>query len=308
MKAARYIGVGWFLLDAGCSDASFSSSPELVTEPRIIAVIAEPPEARPGQTVAYRAVYAAPRSAETRDTTWTYCTTPRAPGKRGIVAEACRSEEGIPLGRGRRVEARLPLETCQRFGPDPAPTTAGVPTRPQDPDASGGYYAPVRVEAWAQLWFHFQRTWCALPDAPSALWNEFVAQYPSNQNPRATGVGAAGMVLPVEGAADALPTVEPISGSDLELALLFPLEAQEKYVVLNIDAARIVERTERVLVDAYVSAGKLDPTTTGLTATDTGWTASFTLTDLPPGTTRFWLVARDERGGSSAYWGELGVE
>ncbi len=54
----------------------------------------------------------------------------------------------IDLGEGQTESGKLPMDACRLFGPDFPPATVDMPAgRPVDPDASGGYYQPVRVIA-----------------------------------------------------------------------------------------------------------------------------------------------------------------
>lgn len=155
-----------------------------VTEPRILAVIAEPAEARPGEEVRLRAVVAAPAAISAEGGSWSFCLSPPPPGTRSIVSDACRDEAGALLAvDGEGALGTVPRDACQRFGPDPLPSELTETARPQAPDATGGFYIPVCITAFGQRWFHFQRLRCPLPDAPSEIAQELAEGYVTNTNP-----------------------------------------------------------------------------------------------------------------------------
>src|SRR5262245_60451121 len=109
----------WIVLPmalAGCSPA-FHDDPPLITSPRVLAVIADPPEVRPCGDVTVHAVAA---GRDISEASYAFCTPPATVGDPRPVASDCIDEPGIPLdGNGADATGTVPADACARFGPDP---------------------------------------------------------------------------------------------------------------------------------------------------------------------------------------------
>lgn len=90
-------------------------------------------------------------------------------------------------GSSTTASASLPVKACNQFGPDP-PQIEGQPaSRPTDPDATGGYYQPVRllVDTGGQYLFTLGETRiaCNLPGATAEVLQSYRQFYHLNHNP-----------------------------------------------------------------------------------------------------------------------------
>ena len=270
---------------AAC-DPALPQQVSTIDAPRVIAVVATPAEAAPGAAVAYAAVVASPDgTAAAPAIAWAYCTDPKPPTEDNAVAVGCVAEPAalVPLGVGATAAATLPADACRSFGPDTPATGA----RPRDPDASGGYYQPVRAElAGAPLTFGLHRLACNLGDAPPSVVREYRDRYRANQHPTLATVALA----------DGASAVAP--GATVGLTATWPAATAEAYVVYDRVAVAIVARREALRVGWFATAGALAADATGVaaddpaTATTVAWTAPTT-----PGVVHLWAVLHDDRGG-----------
>ena len=95
----------------------------------------------------------------------------------------------VPLGRGPTAKGTIPDDACRQFGPDVPQAKAGQPAgRPTDPDATGGYYQPLRLfvpvpKAGQLLALGSTRISCGLPDATRAQLEVFQQKTRPNENP-----------------------------------------------------------------------------------------------------------------------------
>lgn len=270
----------------------------LVDEPRLIAVIAEPAEAAPGEAVTYALVGAAPGGAlDVAPARWAYCLAPKAPTEDNAVASACLGDDDeqiVPLGAGATVAATVPDDACSRFGPDTPP--GGF--RPRDPDGTGGYYQPARAtlatEAADLVAFGLHRLRCNLDGAPPEIARQFRDTYVANVNPPPPTLTAR-----ADGAAIDLTAPLP-AGVALDLVASWPAAAAEPYVWYDPAARALSPRREAMRVAWFTDAGELEVDVSGVAEADAGATSSAANRWRPPdssGTAHLWLVLRDSRGG-----------
>jgi len=285
------------LLALGCwpeLDARSSS----LGEARALAVIASPPEARPGTPVAYELLAASPRGRELAPATlWTTCATPLAAVDTGSVSPDCFTQPGPSLEEqaGSHAQATLPLDGCARFGPDPPPGDA----RPRDPDASGGFYQPLIVFMADEAVIHLQRLLCNPRSAPADLARDFAAAYVPNRNPSAPVLEQANGVLPAAVS----------SGASLDLRARWQPSDAEPYAWIDREALELRERREALSVSWFATAGRLESDRSERAEGDPATEASNRWTAPPaPGPVTFWAVLRDSRGGTSFVEASLRVE
>jgi hypothetical protein len=254
-----------------------------VSSPRVLAVRGEPAEARPGTAIVYDLLVAGGDAGGTR---WSYCNTPKPLDEHNIVANGCLADQ-LAFGAGPSAAAPLPLNACQLFGPDPPPQMPGQPPlRPRDPDVSGGYYQPVRVQADGVTGFGLERIVCNLAAAGAEISVEFAQRYTANQNPS---------LLPLQSSSplDSVP-----AGSKLVLTAAWTPESAERYPVYDLAQLALVDHRESLRVSWFATAGELEHDRTGRgedeleTSSDDTWTAPPT-----PGPVSLWVVLRDSRGG-----------
>ncbi len=263
-----------------------------VDGPRVLAIRAEPAEAAPGSAVQLEALVVAPDEAPAPR--WALCLRQRALAESGSVAKDCLEPAAAwlrELGEGPRVGASLPADSCALFGPETPPARPGeAPLRPQDPDATGGYYVPVRAGLEGQLAFGGVRLRCQLPQAPAPVARELKDRYVANTHPR-------GLQLLLEGT--------PAPGSELTLRASFDAGAAEPYPVFQLATASLEDRVETLRVSWFTTAGALGAQSVrvepGAAEAETTWRAPETA-----GTALLWAVLRDDRGGVA--WTSLRVE
>jgi hypothetical protein len=262
----------------------------LVTSPRILAVKAEPAEAKPGALATYAAFVAEPDGArDLPPVAWEFCTAPKPPTENNVVSNACLEASSLtPAGEGNSITAATSTDACSLFGPDTPP--GGF--RPRDPDVTGGYYQPLRADlAGAAPVFHSQRLLCDLGAAPADIASEFAAEYVPNVNPQLLPVAFS-----VSGSAVS-PSAIP-RGARVKVDASWPSADAETYAYYDRVAQAVTTRRESMRVAWYVSAGSLEAASTGRdeddpqTSTSNVWTAPTT-----PGSSKLWLVLRDARGG-----------
>jgi hypothetical protein len=279
---------------AGCKP-DFGTPASLVTERRILAVRAEPPEVRAGGSATFSALVVSPDGTEAAPTvSWGLCLTPKPLDENNIVSNACLAGDGVMAvgAPGPSASATVPPNACALFGPDPPPQMANQPPlRPRDPDVTGGYYQPLRLSEADVTGFALERVTCTLALAGADLAVQYAMTYQANRNPTLMPLSAT-----VDGAAvglDALP-----AGRVVRFSVGWPDDSAESFPVFDLSAAALVTHRESLRVSWFASAGSFEHEVTGRgeddtgTTTDDSWTAPTTA-----GPVHLWLVLRDSRGG-----------
>lgn len=289
----RWWGLGLLGMHLGCVDGAWEAQVALIDKPQVVAVIAEPAELRPGEQVQLTAVVAEPvgQGLDVADVgPWTFCTTARSVGSAASVAEACRTEFGVPLAeRALQVQATVPEDACSLFGPEPP----GGDLRPQDPDSTGGYYQPVRLSAFGSLWLYFVRVRCALADAPTAIAKAYAQRYAANRNPALTALQVGEVTLAPEELVGEV-TIEVAGEQTLALHAVLAADAAETYVWFDSEQRTLVERQESLEVRWFVNGGELTVNGQGAQIGEARW-------QLPAeGQLQLWVVLADDRGGMMA--------
>jgi hypothetical protein len=265
------------VLVCGCQNA-LDQRLDLVDAPRVLAVVSDPAEAKPGAMVSLSALVASPAGPISDAPTWALCTAPKAPTEDNAVAVGCLgSDQLVPLGMSVTATATIPSDACQLFGPDVPP--GGF--RPRDPDSTGGYYQPVRADAGdAGRAFGFARITCNLPGAPGDVAHTYQMDYVANANP---------VLHPL-----VVGTVA--AGSDVTLTASW--DEPETYLYYDPQSQTLVTRREAMRLSWFATDGSLpvDATAVGeddpATSVSTTWHAPTTT-----GPAWLWLVLRDSRGG-----------
>lgn len=270
-----------------------------VDEPRVLAVKSEPAEAKPGTPLMFTA-FLSVLGAPTQPLLWNFCTAPKPATENNAVSAACLGSTAlVPAGSGLAIEAATPRAGCSLFGPNSPP--GGF--RPRDPDISGGYYQPLRLDlAGAEPAFHLQRISCDLADAASDTAMAFGQSYVANQNPHLEP-----LVATIDGQPISLTEI-PVAAR-VELTIGWPASDAESYTYYDRTRQALTERREAMRVSWYSNDGRLDTESTGRAEDDlqltvqNHWTAPET-----PGTFALWLVLRDARGGVDFAAYELEVQ
>lgn len=265
---------------AACDDA-LDQRLAIIDEPRVLAVIAEPAEAKPKAMVTYTIVTASPGGPLTALPAWAYCTSPKPPTEDNAVPVPCVAGEAlIELGTGAQATGVLPADGCLNYGPDTPP--GGF--RPRAADATGGYYQPVRVDVEGLLAFGLSRITCTLPTAPADAAREYELSYVANQN----------------------PTLDPIelgpvpADTDVTLTATWPAAAAETYLFFDTLAQVLVDRRESLRASWFATGGALAVDATLIGEDEVATSASTTWHTPAAGPAFVWVVLRDSRGGIAA--------
>ena len=307
--------------------------PSLVTGTRVLAVRAEPAEAEPRDPVAFEAlVVDASGDVVAPPLSWSFCVARKAIAELGAVSSACVSGDvGAlqPLGSGPALATTIPNDACRNFGPEvPPPKRGEDPGRPIDPDSSGGYYQPLRLDLGsgtvAPATFASARLSCGVAGASSAESAEFRARYHVNVNPAVAGltvdgadVAEGGTVGVKAGASVALdaswapcPIVDAcgdgVCGAEESRASCTEdcapapkgCAGAERYVAYDAESRSVQVRRESVVASWFATGGTFSSDRSGREGTDpiTDTRVVFTAPSSRA-TLRGWVVLRDERGG-----------
>ena len=273
---------------AGCRPA-FDDRESILTGPRILAVRAEPPESFPGQSVSYQALVVTPEgAAEGVPLHWSFCAAPKPLTENNSVSAECLENAVRPIeGETMNITATTPDDACQLFGPDTPPGDF----RPWDPDESGGFYQPVRLETLGETAFALERIQCNLPNAPLDIAVELANRYVPNRNPK---------LLPIEASVDGVGyTLDALPmGKRIHLRIGWRTEDAETFVAFDPARQALVNRRETLRVFWYATSGAFENDVTGRAAEDAettvgnGWRAP-----NDSDTVLLWVVVRDNRGG-----------
>jgi hypothetical protein len=262
----------------------------LVTRPVVLAVKAEPPEAAAGASATYTALVASPASsAPDGAVAWRFCTAALPPTADNAVSPDCFDPASlVTAGAGSPIVTSTPAGACAVFGP----VTPSHGARPPDPDATGGYYQPLRVDvAGADPAFYLARIACGLGAAPADTVAAFTQAYEPNANPRLAPVTAA--LGPEAVAFDAIP-----AGATVTLHARWGAADAETYAYFDPATQTLTTKREAMQVAWHATAGTFAAESTGrsetdfATTSDDAWTAP---TDA--GAVTLWVVLRDSRGG-----------
>lgn len=269
---------------------SLGPGDSLVTSTRILAVRANPAEAPPGASVTFTSLVASPGgTVMNASIAWSFCSAPKPLTEDNVVSNACLDSSSlVAAGTGPSTTTSTPGNGCSIFGPDVS--SAGL--RPRDPDATGGYYQPLRADlTGTDSAFELARIHCDLADADAMDAATFAAAYQLNLNPQ---------LLPLTATIDGVPTSLTAipSGARVTLEASWPDTSAETFAYFNPVAQVVTTQRESMQVAWYSTGGALDSESTGrssedpATTTDDGWGAPSTA-----GTVHLWVVLRDSRGG-----------
>jgi hypothetical protein len=321
------------LLTAGCVP-EIEDDLSTIRGPRLLALQATPAEAKPGGKTTLRALVATPDGVAAPTVDFSLCLARKPLNQLGAVNQACLEPSPgtgavSELGRGFEVDAELPPDACQKFGPQEPPSESGKPSgRPVDPDVTGGFYQPFVVSLEGQRDVGAVRIDCDLTRVARDQSIKFRQQYRTNQNPELAKVESAelgelnedltptlraGATLELSASWDVCPTTSSC-GDGLCTANEEPgtcpedcttpvgCTGAEPYVRYDADAQRVLPRREAISVAWYTSRGRFRAEQTGFdeaesatkSATSNAW-----LVGSEPGPATLWLVIRDTRGGQS---------
>jgi hypothetical protein len=284
---------------AGCRP-TLDDRPWLIRQPQIVGWLAEPPEARPGGIVALRIVAIDPVAApDTTTASWTLCHAAKPLDENRVVTADCLPPvPGAADAVGDPVMIAIPTDACRVFGPDtPQPAAGATPTRPHDPDATGGYYQPISIALGTEVAVGLERVSCDLPDASLAAARAFAALYHPNQNPV-----IATLSMTLDGAPIAPPPLGDVvipPGARLHVQATWPDDAAEIYPVFDRSSGAVVMRREGIIARWYVTAGQLTQPVSRIADASAPMAATDWIAPETPLTLTITLMLADDRGGSA---------
>lgn len=320
-----------------------------VTAPRVLAVRSEPAEVAPGGTAQLSVLVAAPEGSErsTDELTWALCLARKPLTELGPVAQTCVDEFGRQLdifeylGEGASVEASVPSDACQNFGPtQPIGEDGSVSGRAVDPDLSGGYHHPVVVGDDDEVALGAIRLACGTVPLSSRELVRFNSGYRPNENPtiEKLELRSEGTSVEVEPGLDG-EGARVAPASKVEFVVSWPAcprtpecgdgmctagenqvtcaedcrdaprgcTGSETYLWADPQRRVVEERREGVVVSWYATGGRFAEERTGRTEKDPDGTDATNVWTAPAeaGAVRLWVVLRDDRGGIG--WGEYRI-
>jgi hypothetical protein len=256
---------------AACQSNNFDPA-SYVNGPRLLTVIAEPPELKAGESTKLHALVV---GADTIH--WSACMAPRTASS-GLIQDACVTDPSVlvPIGDGPDAQFTMPALDIKTLGL---------------PDASGGLYLPLRIDFGQDRGFYRLRYSLGLQ--------------PPNQNPVIDGVD--GVAIQDTGAdLSKLPSPQPFTEATpievgeregVRLRAAIADGSAETYAVPE-SATSIKMLTEELRVIWYASSGTFNNEVTGLLKPDT----IFRLDKFEPqpgSLIDLWVVVADERGGQA---------
>ncbi len=291
----------------GCKP-DLGSPQSLVIGPRFLAMRGVPPEAAESGMVTYDALV-----VDTNGTVanaafgWAQCLIPDPPANGNDVSSGCLSIPDDTTAPSPTFTAPLPADACTLFGPEtPPPMKGQPPTRPADPDTTGGFYQPVRAtwqsNAGPELAFALERITCPLANAPIDIAGQFASTYVPNNNPTVADLlldpADAMTSLYVAGQTAAPQAATVSAGQKVTLQADFGADSAETFVHWNVLTLSLDMQRESLSLSWFATGGAFEHDATGRsqseleTFTQNVWTAPMT-----PGPVYFWTVLRDDRGG-----------
>ena len=177
----------------------------IVSEPTVLTVRSDPPEAATTSDVEFTALYVDGAGAiASAPVSWAFCTARNPLANLGPVNPECLEASGswfVPVGVGLQASGAIPDNACRQFGPDvPQPMPGQPQGRPVDPDSTGGYYQPVRVLApgttGPSITIGNTRLSCGLANAIGNVSVVFAERYHVNTNTAVASLSASGGASP----------------------------------------------------------------------------------------------------------------
>ena len=294
------LALGIALAGAGCKP-DLGAPQSLVDGPRVLAVRAEPPEARPADApIGFDTLLVdGDGRVDAPALGWAICNEPHPPAESNVVSSACLAIPDATTGES--FTTPLPAEACTNFGP----LTSKPGARPADPDTTGGYYQPVRA-SWQDaglIAFALPRILCPLGAiAPTDVAGAYANDYRPNANPTlgAVVLDPDGAEAPLYEAGDTVFAPARVGVGELvALEARWDAAAQETFMVYDLTTHLLADQTESLRLSWFATAGELEHERTGRAAdeTDTPFSRNSWRAPAVPGLVHLFVVLRDSRGG-----------
>ncbi len=273
---------------------------------------------------AMTALYVGPTGpADASSVDWAICLLQNPLGDPDPIAPGCfveTSSDLAPLGRGGSVSGTIPTNACELFGPDSPPPPPGQPAaRPTDPDATGGFYLPVRARSDGDQWSAApERIACQPSGLTLPVFTAFSNGYVVNENPAVAmleRIDASGQARAIEPDAPNLaPSLTVSAGARSSLRVGWSAcpssptacSGAETYLFIDPTSKQIATGRESIVAAWYATGGTFDLDRVGREGTDLAFTADKGWTaPSSPGPVHLWVVLRDARGGVG--WGSYTI-
>jgi len=341
--ASSWLGLAALGLLGGACTPDIEGGASIIDGPRVLAIRSDPAEAapkgNPPTTITWTALFVGPDGDQ--DPTlldWAICTERKPLVTAGEMSNECLAAESdalIPVGTGISASGMLPDDGCRLFGPNPPLPKAGEPApRPTDPDATGGFYQPLRLLADVPHGDVYSvgltRISCGLARVTGEQALDFQQRYRPNENPDFAEVvlkSGAGNVPLTD---DPLTTATVKAGSNVTFTASWPdcpltsecgdgicganedrmncaddckephgCAGAEPYVAFDLSTRQTVDRREGMRVSWYSNVGTFDHDRTGRPENQAASPYTNNSWTAPSGTAdaRLWVVLRDDRGG-----------
>ncbi len=277
----------------------FAERDSLVTSERVLAVRADPAEAKPDTPISYSMLVASPNGTiQNPQTAWAFCTTPTSLTENNSVSPDCLQNgvSAIP-DEAPTVQAPTPGDACSLFGPDTPPGQV----RPRDPDATGGFFQPIRASVGSIVAFGFERINCDLANAPADVTLDFNHRYTLNENPQPPTITISSNAAPIDFGNIA-------AGSRVTLRASWNASDAESYVIYDAASVSVVPAREAMRVSWFATGGSFDSDRTGRDDNDPTTFAENAWAAPSSGVVHLWLVLRDSRGGVAFTSADLTVK
>jgi hypothetical protein len=275
---------------AGACTPMFHDDPALITEARVLAVQFDPPEAAAGGDVIARALVASPSGTLTDAAVdWSWCLVPKPPADNGIVNVECLAG-GEVVGSGTQTRLSIPPDACSLFGSETPPGDY----RPRDPDATGGFYQPVRLDVDGASSFGLERITCRQRSLSVDVATELSRTYVANRNPRLLPVESTGTNGTEGGTAASV-----VVGDDVRVTLRVDGADFEAFPIVDLQTQTLLTARETLRFGLFGSGGRFASSRfDGIDADDGPEVSTTWRAPQEVGTVHLWAVVTDSRGGS----------
>lgn len=301
MNRNRWLWLWPLLAAVGCFDLPEFAQSSFIDRPRILAVVAEPPEVAPSSTASATLSVLVAGAKEVTDVRWTACGMPGGGfGGMGNMFGENDGESGcgsaaFPLGQGERVTFSLAQARVLLMNDELAEAALGSALTPE-------LLEQIRTSVGIALTVDVQLR--ADGKRLSALKRVLLRESETpGSNPPPPMLRFGETILRSQG--DAPPyRCEPEQGSlqvglreSVALVPLFDGDSEPWLETYNVLDARgmLGERTEQAFYSWYTDGGALDDDSTRAPSRENTWRAPD-----KPGCSQIWLVVRDGHAGSTA--------
>jgi hypothetical protein len=307
--AKRWVCVLPLLAAVSCFELPEFAQSSFIDRPRILAVVAEPPEVSPSSTASATLSILVAGADEVTDVRWTACGMPGGMGFGGMgnmfgenEGDSGCGSAAVPLGEGERVMLPLDQARVLLMSDDIAQAALGSALSPEVLEqirTSVGIAATIQVELLAdgkrlravkRVLLRESDTPGSNPPPPTFRFGETILRSQGDVPPYRCVPDQGSLQV---GLRESVALV-PVFDGDTEPWL-------ESYSVLDA-TGMLGERKEQAFYSWFSDAGELDDGSTRAPSRANSWRAPD-----KPGCAQLWLVVRDGHAGSTACSARISV-